>query len=339
MTTERRGLWIGMRGRPSMRSNLIRAGLAMIAGLGTGCVLAPRQPNPPAVPAPTPAPTAPAVPEDVPATATVDLSRTLGENTPFRPSATDRQRFQVHLDFGRVFENQGNLDRALQEYQDALKVAETRGRGQFNAADQALAHRRMAAVFDRLGRFPQAEDHYKKALKLSSKDPKIWNDSGYSYYLQGRWDEAERALRTAMKLAPDDPRVRTNLGMALAAAGKTDEAMPLLSGNQGDAIGHANLGYLLASTGKYEQARQEYEKALAMRPDLALARRAMVQLDRQQRGLQDTPEQTPIAQARARPVDPGVTTASTTGAEYSSLPAPPPPEPLPSPKLPSRTLP
>ena len=336
MTIDRRGLRIGMRGRPLMWSILIRAGLAMIAGLGTGCAMTPRQPTPPAVPAPTPAPTA-AVPQDVPATTSVDLSRTVGENTTFHPSATDRQRFQVHLDFGRVFENQGNFDRAIQEYQDALTVAETKRHGEFKAVDQALAHRRMAAVFDRLGRFPQAEDHYKKALKLSPKDPKIWNDSGYSYYLQGRWDEAERALKTALKLAPDDARVRTNLGLTLAASGRSQEALPLLSRSEGDAVGHANLGYLLAATGQFDQARQEYEKALTMRPDLALARRALVQLDRQQRGLADMTKQTLIARAPARPVDPAVKTTSIT--EYSSLPELPPPTSLPFPRLPSRTLP
>ncbi len=78
-----------------------------------------------------------------------------------------------------------------------------------------------------------------------------------------------------MKLAPDDARIRTNLGMTLAAAGKTEEALPLLSNNQGEAIGHANLGYLLASTGQYDRARHEYQAALSMRPDLALARRAL----------------------------------------------------------------
>ena len=61
--------------------------------------------------------------------------------------------------------------------------------------------------------------------------------------------------------------------MTLAAAGKTEEALPLLSRNEGDAIGHANLGYLLASTGQYEHARQEYQTALSMRPDLDLAQR------------------------------------------------------------------
>jgi tetratricopeptide (TPR) repeat protein len=73
--------------------------------------------------------------------------------------------------------------------------------------------------------------------------------------------------------------------MVLGAAGKTEEALSLLSANQGDAVGHANLGFLLASTGRREQARREYQAALAMRPDLPLARRALAQLDRLERGI------------------------------------------------------
>ena len=51
----------------------------------------------------------------------------------------------MHIDFGRVFESQGNFDAAVLEYQDALTVVETRRRGPFRPADQALAHRRMGA--------------------------------------------------------------------------------------------------------------------------------------------------------------------------------------------------
>ena len=122
------------------------------------------------------------------------------------------------------------------------RYVEAKRRGSFGPADSALAHRRMAGALDRLGRFAQAEVHYQKALKLSPRDPKVWNDAGYSYYLQGRWPDAERALKTAAKLAPDDERIRINLGLALAAAGKTDEAFPLLSQSTGDANGACQPG-------------------------------------------------------------------------------------------------
>lgn len=309
------------------------AGMTMVGG----CVHGPRRVGEPASPAPasTASASASASGEATP-TVSVDLNRTVGENTTFHPKATDRQRFQVHVDFGKVFEAQGNLDRATQEYREAIKIAEERGHHRLKNADAALAHRRLAAALDRQGRFHESEPHYRKAQRLAAKDPKVWNDSGYSYYLQGRWEEAEADLRTARKLAPDDARIRTNLGMVLAAAGKTHEALPLLSNNQGDAIGHANLGYLLAATGQYDLARREYQEALLLRPDLVLAQQALTQLDRQQNAAAtgvtaiaaNAPASTDIRVPM--PVDPAVTrTSATTVAPIDKLPPLPPPLPPP----------
>lgn len=297
---------------------------ACLAGMTlAGCVHGPRQASEPATA--TPAPSSPASGEPT-TTVSVDLNRTVGENTTFHHSATDRQRFQVHVDFGKVFEAQGNLEGAMQEYREAIKIAEERRRRGLNHADAALAHRRLASALDRQGRFSEAEPHYRKAQHLAAKDPRVWNDSGYSYYLQGRLEEAENSLRTAARLAPDDARIRTNLGMVLAAAGKTRDALPLLSNNQGDAIGHANLGYLLAATGQYDLARREYQEALLLRPDLVLAQRALTQLDRQQNAAANgitaiaanAPATTGIRPPL--PVDPAITRTSATSVASTNVP-------------------
>ena len=217
-----------------------------------------------------------------PQTVSVDLTRSHDPNG-FLPEATRDQRIHVHIDFGRVFEARGNFEAALAEYQQALEACNHRGLARFRSADEALAERRIAGALDRLGRFAQAEMHYKKALRLSPRDPKIWNDTGYSYYLQGRWADAERAFRLGLRYAPDDQRITTNLGLTLAAAGRTKEALPLLSRFTGDAIGHANLGYLLAASGQVDLAREQYLQALALSPNLQLARRALAKLDSSQK--------------------------------------------------------
>jgi Flp pilus assembly protein TadD len=314
------GGWRGMTGPLSARSLNVSSAVAALAILASGCQLAQTRPQPVPIP--------PAVPQNVDGVATVDVTQAAATRD-FHKNATERQRFQVHLDFGKVFEAQGNLDAAVVEYQGALDVVKTRRRGELTLADEALANRRMGGAFDRLGRFAQAEVHYKKALKLTPKEPKIWNDVGYSYYLQQRWSDAERALRTAMKLAPEDARTRTNLGLTLAAAGRTSEALPLLSQAEGDATGHVNLGYLLAATGQYELARQQYETALALEPNLALAHRALAQLDRQQHGVPQ-PASSLTAQKLRTSVgtaDPRVAPASaSTGGRFLL----PPPPPLPS---------
>jgi tetratricopeptide (TPR) repeat protein len=288
---------------------------AACAALGSGCVVTPRQSqsgmtNPPQIPEG-------AIGADV-----AGQIRSDGSKTDFHAEATDRQSFQVHIDVGRVFESQGHFDAAVLEFQQALTVIETRRRGTFQAADSALAHRRMAGALDRLGQFAQAEVHYQKALKSSPKDSRVWNDVGYSYYLQGRWPDAERALRTAAKLAPNDERIRTNLGLTLAAAGKSNEAFTLLSQSSGDATGHANLGYLLAATGQFDLARRQYETALALRPDMELPRRALARLDRQQQN-SDTPKLPQAVAQTAGPTPFSIDTQVKPAAAPSTKIAPP----------------
>jgi Flp pilus assembly protein TadD len=253
---------------------LFRCLLIGVSVLLSGCHPGPwkRQQQPPPAP--------PQAPQDIaPAAVSVDLTKPL-EQSPFRAEVTQDQRVKVHLDFGKVFESQGNYEAALLEYQEGLTAAEARGIGKTRSHEEALAHRRMGNALDRLGRFAQAEVHYKKSLKLSPKDPKVWNDAGYSYYLQGRWADAERTLKTAAHLAPEDQKIKTNLGLVVAAAGRPQEAFKLLSKYSGDAVGHANLGYLLAATGQIDLAREQYRQALALQPSLSLAQRALAQLDR-----------------------------------------------------------
>jgi Flp pilus assembly protein TadD len=267
-----------------------------------------RRTDPPANP--------PTAPEAVaPGTSAVNLTKAYDPNG-FRRDVTQDQRIHVHIDFGRVFENQGNFEAAVSEYQQALAACEPKGIGRSRSADEALAHRRMGNAFDRMGRFAQAEVHYKKALRLSPRDPRIWNDAGYSYYIQGRWAEAERTLKSGAKIAPEDVKLKTNLGLTLAAAGRTKEALPLLSQYSGDAIGHANLGFLLAATGQIELARQQYLQALALRPSLDLARRALAQLDRAQEAqavaATAQPPENSVPTARASAGDTAVIKAAST---------------------------
>jgi len=238
--------------------------------------------------------------------------------TEFHREVSPDQQYNVHLEVGRIYEAQGGFEAAIAEYQKALDACAHGGlnlvRGKGLGEKQALAHRRMGAAFDRLGRFAQAEVHYRAALKLHPNDPKVWNDSGYSYYLQGRWIDAERNLKMAAKLDPENPRYQTNLGLALAAEGKTDEALAALSKAGGPAVAHANLGYLQAALGKTDEARKQYQDALKLQPDLAPVRQALATLDNKHpstppaRQLAATPPPVPPAQqvAAAPPPKPPV---------------------------------
>ena len=126
----------------------------------------------------------------------------------FPSKLTQEQQYNAHLELGRFQESQENFDLALNEYQRALEACESHSMllaGAKNTAKQALAHRRMGQALDRLGRFEQAEIEYSTALKLSPNDPKVWNDAGRSFYLQGRWADAERGSRPPRNSTPTTP--------------------------------------------------------------------------------------------------------------------------------------
>ncbi|ADV60671.1 Tetratricopeptide TPR_1 repeat-containing protein [Isosphaera pallida ATCC 43644] len=205
----------------------------------------------------------------------------------FTAKVTDQQAYNVHMDLGRVHELRGAHEAAIAEYLQALEVCErSPGRGLLHVAAgsnlnarKAKAHRRIASAYDRLGQFAQAETHYRLALQLTPNDHHIWNDAGYSYYLQNRWSDSERALRTAASMAPEDSRVQINLGLTLAASGKIDEAYNCLAKVAGPAVAHANLGYILAASGKRAEAREHYMAALRLQPEYTPFQRALRKLD------------------------------------------------------------
>jgi tetratricopeptide (TPR) repeat protein len=259
--------------------------------------------------------------------------------TDFKRDATPGQQYNVHLEMGRMYESQGNLEAAVAEYAKAAEVPSKHAGallsdgGKLGPSSEALAQRRMAGALDRLGRFAQAETHYNQALKLAPRDAKIWNDVGYSYYLQNRWPDAERALKSADSIEPNNPRVLTNLGLAFAAQGKDDDALAALTRSGGAAVGHANLGFIFAAMGKNEEARRQYQEALTIQPRLTAAQAALAKLD--PKAAQGAPT-TAIANVAA-PVRPIVDSPALATIPLAA-PAPIPFTPSPSPSDPQVSL-
>jgi Flp pilus assembly protein TadD len=252
-------------------------------------------------------------------------------NSGFTKKPTREQQYNAHLQLGKFQESEENFEFALAEYQAALQACEPSSPllgGIKNAAKQALAHRRIGSALDRLGRFEQAENEYRTALKLSPNDPKVWNDAGYSYYLQSRWADAERALKTADSLEPNNSRILTNLGLTLAAQGKTDDALVAFTKAGGHAVGHTNLAFILAAMGKDDQALKHYQLALEYQPENQTAQRGLAAVQTK------LAQQTQLALS-SRPAAPTAgPPANSPIAMVPSQPAPVPAPPVPAPPPP-----
>ncbi len=264
------------RHRSQIRRRAAAALVVSAVGLGLGCQATPRRDGH----APTPA-------EAKAGTKALDASTGIKADpglvrAGFEPKATPEQEVGLRMELGRVHEEAGQLEAAVVDYEKAIEALEKPGAPRWStrpsAGQKATAHRKLAVVLDRLGRFAESDVQYKAALKFSPDDPKVWNNAGYSQYIQGRWEEAERTLRTAARLAPADPKVATNLGLTLAARGKVDEALAVLTRAVGPAAAHADIGYVLAATGRRDEAVGHYRTALSLQPGLATAETALAEL-------------------------------------------------------------
>lgn len=171
-------------------------------------------------------------------------------------SADDQLR--LHLDAARRMDKAGQDDGALAEYERVL------------ALDPAnyTAMRRLCVLYDCRGDkddFKKAEELYRKVTKLKPKDPDVWNDWGYSFYLrtgkeacQENWAEAEKKLRQALKLDPQHARAHANLGLVLGQMGRYDEALREFRAAQlSESEAHCDLAFVYLTKGKLEDAKQE----------------------------------------------------------------------------------
>lgn len=197
----------------------------------------------------------------------------------FTSEVTTEQRVNTHIDLARALEAQGRADDAVAEYQQAVEAVGDLRKIRGDAATRARLHRRVASALDRVGKFDEASSHYQEAQRLAPRDADVWNDAGYSLYLQGRHSEADGLLRKAASIDAANPRILTNLGLNLAASGRADEAMEILTKAAGPAAAHANLAYVLAAQGNLAAARAHYHSALAIDPELKPARQALAQVE------------------------------------------------------------
>ena len=99
----------------------------------------------------------------------------------------------------------------------ALARAEASGQGDWRLMSV------IGVTMDTLDQHTPAQDYYRKALALSTDNPKILSNLGLSYILEGKPALAEQTLRQAAAQPGADSRVTQNLIMALGVQGKFDE--------------------------------------------------------------------------------------------------------------------
>jgi len=166
---------------------------------------------------------------------------------------------RVRVLIGEVLENTGNEEEAITLYVSATELNPS-----FLMAQNAAAN-----LYIKMGNEKSALKHIEKSCELSPHNPRRQLLLGTIYLQEGEDKKAERAFHNAVAL---DRSVASEIGEIFFKAESGTKAEPyfreaLKSKNCDKVHIHNRLGIILRGTGKWQDAINEYKKALAIAPN------------------------------------------------------------------------
>jgi tetratricopeptide (TPR) repeat protein len=184
----------------------------------------------------------------------------------FRAEVDAREAYNAGLD--RY--NAGDYARAIPHFQSAL--------GLVSDFDDAEAH--LAWSYYYVGNYREATRHYRQTIARQPKWEGLYNGLGWSRYRLQRYHLAAEAFRQALDLNPRHRDASMGLAYSLFESERYAEALPLLERLTREGEGYTpqqraadveevrgRLAWTLFYLGKYQEAKTEFTKGIAARPD------------------------------------------------------------------------
>lgn len=162
-----------------------------------------------------------------------------------------RRRARIRLELASGYFEEGKTEIALDEIKQVIAI------------DPAFsdAYNLRGLIYMRLNDVRSAEDSFRRALALNSRDSNVHHNYGWLQCSQGRYPEAQRSFEAALANPIYGGRAKTlmNMGLCQARAGQRAEAEASLARSYeldaGNPITGYNLAQLLYMRGEYERAQ------------------------------------------------------------------------------------
>lgn len=180
--------------------------------------------------------------------------------------AKDPKNFDAHVALGSLHRFSEKFDKAVGEYDAALKLLPVIGKNQWRIVyDRAIC-------YERLNQWDKAEADFRKALQLQPDEPNVLNYLGYSLIDKKiKLDEAIAMVRKAVELKPNEGFFVDSLGWAFFQMGDFDQALPHLERavdlKAGDPIISEHLGDAYWRVGRKLEAKFQWQHAKDNKPD------------------------------------------------------------------------
>ena len=163
----------------------------------------------------------------------------------------------AHICLGRVFTSTGNYKKALEQYQEAVKLEP--------AGDTAQGG--LAYTYERLDRLDDAEKTYKQAIAMRPNYWATYNWLGLFYQRHARYEDASSMYSQVISLVPDSFTGYSNLGGICVLQGRYADSIPLLRkllSIRPTADASSNLATAYFQMHRYPESSVEFEKAVKL---------------------------------------------------------------------------
>jgi len=162
---------------------------------------------------------------------------------------------------GKVSEDMGRFDDAVQYYYDAVRVEPNRYHPHYN----------LGVLLEKLGKREEAIIHLREAVRVNPGEANAHFNLGLLLERKGEFDEAVRQLSNTLQINPMDAQAHNALGIVLGKRGNLEMAVIHFS----EAVrikpdytsGYYNLAFTLQKQGRFGAAIENYSKAILIDPD------------------------------------------------------------------------
>ncbi|MEE8484587.1 MAG: tetratricopeptide repeat protein [Nitrospinota bacterium] len=202
---------------------------------------------------------------------------------------TNPSEVDVHLKLGIVYKDGKMYEKALGEFQKAIEIEPDSARtllsigeihdlmGNEEKAEEYIqqstaanpsyikAHQKMSDFYTKQGNEEKAISALSNAVAISPNNTDRQIAVGKMHLKNGNKEEAEKAFRTATEIDPKNAKLRYDVGEAYLAEGMDEKAADSFRGSLNlteDVHVYNRLGIALRRKHKYEEAANEYKKAL-----------------------------------------------------------------------------
>ncbi len=194
----------------------------------------------------------------------------------------------VHNMLGVIHHDQGDLGRAQEQFEAALRINPNYTEAILNLTvtyNEIGRYEDARKLMEHLGQQKGPEGSERLEPYARGKIANLHAELGKLYLALGQYEEAIREYRRALAVAPEFPDLRVKLTVALREAGRLSEGLQeierALEEHPGGIAALTQHGILLYLLGRKDKARRAWEEALYRDPLNKLIQLYLNTLDRE----------------------------------------------------------